>query len=641
MNLILIPVIDFLAAVGAVYVSGGIFSSPTYDMVSSKNNTALFSGCTSILIFYWFGSYKIFHRYFGSFESYLLVKIVAAFFCVQVFILLLQNSVQFRIIDAILATLILFAVSSLSRIIYSRYSNYREQKFHKEERKSAKNVLIYGAGEAGIQVAAQCNGSSGYVLIGYLDDNLNLQGKYIGGVKIFAPSDIADLIVKFKINEIFIALPSIGTERYKQILNNLSQNKVLLRTLPKLKDIISNKVGLNDIRNLNIEDVLLRDPVEPNYLMLTKKVEGKIVMVTGAGGTIGSELCRTIIKLRPKKLLLIENSEFALYKIFSELNNLFKELNCSELKIIPLLYSVNDRESILECVKTWLPDTIYHAAAYKHVSIVEENLYPGIRNNIWGTWNIAHAALKSGVKDFILISTDKAVRPTSAMGASKRVAELLLQAMADPSFIEKHDTCFSIVRFGNVLGSSGSVVPLFVEQINSGGPVTVRHKEITRYFMTIAEAAQLVLEASALASGGEVYVLDMGKPIKIYELAKKIIELSGNNVRAEFESDNGIEIIFTGLTPGEKLYEELLIGNDPEITILPKIMKAREKFLPWMELCLGLECLDKAMNSYDANKIYSTLKKIVPEYVPSETLVDRLYLAKSLAKSPYNSKKND
>jgi FlaA1/EpsC-like NDP-sugar epimerase len=439
-----------------------------------------------------------------------------------------------------------------------------------------------------------------------------------------------------------LALPSVSRTRRNEILNALKPHHVAVRTLPGLSDIAIGKISLNDVRELDIDDLLGREPVKPNTLLLNLNTHHKTVLVTGAGGSIGSELCRQILKTQPKQLLLVEMSEFALYQIHQELqNHLTGDLATQEFKIeiVPLLASVCDELRMNEIMNTWRPQTVYHAAAYKHVPLVEHNPTEGLRNNVWGTLVCAQAAVRHGVRNFVLISTDKAVRPTNIMGATKRLAEMVLQAMAEEQALtapqEKNSinpvlnarTIFSMVRFGNVLGSSGSVVPLFREQIKNGGPITLTHIEITRYFMTIPEAAQLVIQAGAMGQGGDVFVLDMGQPVKIIDLARRMIELSGLTVCDEIYPDGDIELKVTGLRPGEKLYEELLIGDNPKLTQHSCIMMAHENFLSWAQLESKLNALSTAMRSNDVPAIRDLLTQIVSGYQPSGEVVDWVHLA--------------
>lgn len=473
------------------------------------------------------------------------------------------------------------------------------------------NVIIYGAGDAGSQIAKYCKGVNAYNLISFVDDKESLWGGAVEGIHVYPPSKLPDLIKQYEVKEIFIALPSVKRDQYQAILKRLSSLHVHLRSLPDPDEIIDDKVDLSDIKDVKVEDLLLRPSVEPIEKLLAQNISGKIVLVTGAGGSIGSELCRQIIKLNPKQILLVDHAEFNLYKISQELNLLSKKYY-PPVNIAALLLSVNDQDQIYECIARYRPDTIYHAAAYKHVSIVENNIIAGVKNNIFGTLFLATSAYQLGVRSFTLISTDKAVRPTSIMGVTKRIAELILQSFASKKFIEhkKHSTIFSMVRFGNVLGSSGSVVPLFQSQINKGGPITVTHRDVTRYFMTISEASQLVIQASSLATGGDIFLLDMGDPVKIYDLAKNMIELAGMSLKSQDFPDGDIEIQITGLAKGEKLFEELLINGTPERTDHPKILVASENLIEWDILDNYLKELFTLLR--DPKKVQESLIKLVP-----------------------------
>ncbi len=466
-------------------------------------------------------------------------------------------------------------------------------------------------------------------------------GTVLNGLNIYNPADLEEIANNKCVTDILLAMPSVSRKRRNQILFLLSKMKLSVRTLPGLSDIASGKVSLNDVRELDIFDLLGREPVKPNELLLNRNTHNRIVMVTGAGGSIGSELCRQLIKTQPRCLLLVDFSEFALYRIHQEIQSAIQVLGVSlieKLELVPLLASVCDEVRMHEIMDTWRPLTIYHAAAYKHVPLVEHNPAEGVRNNVWGTKVCAEAAVRNGVQNFVLISTDKAVRPTNIMGASKRLAEMVLQALNETKHLaDSHTlnvinsststrTCFSMVRFGNVLGSSGSVVPLFREQIKSGGPITLTHPDITRYFMTITEAAQLVIQAGAMGSGGDVFVLDMGEPVRIYDLATSIVALSGLSLRNEKTPHGDIEIKVTGLRPGEKLYEELLIGDNPKPTQHPRILKAQEKFVPWEPLQGQLHSLSLALSVNDVPFIRSFLQKLVTEYQPSNEVVDWVHL---------------
>ncbi|MFJ9450886.1 polysaccharide biosynthesis protein [Herbaspirillum sp. NPDC101397] len=484
---------------------------------------------------------------------------------------------------------------------------------------SLPKVFIYGAGTAGRQLAAAMANSHEMRVIGFLDDDDRLHGHVLNGLAIYNPTDLAELVLSLRINSVLLALPSVSRKRRNEILAQMRQAKVLVRTLPSVIELAQGKVGISDLRELDIDDLLGREPVVPNHILLTKNVAKKVVLVTGAGGSIGSELCRQILKLGPALLLLIEQSEFALYHVHQELQT---GLLDSDMKLLPLLASVRDQERMREIMATWRPDTVYHAAAYKHVPLVEHNPAEGIKNNVLGTQIAAQAAMEQGVSDFVLISTDKAVRPTNIMGASKRLAEMVLQALAEVS----SGTQFTMVRFGNVLGSSGSVVPKFRQQIRDGGPITLTHPDITRYFMTIPEAAQLVIQAGAMAKGGDVFVLDMGQPVKIIDLARRMIELSGLTVKDDDYPEGDIEIEISGLRPGEKLYEELLIGDNPKVTTHPRIMRANEDFLSWPVLEEKLHALELALNVNDVGVVRLMLKQLVSGYAPSGDIVDWVHM---------------
>ena len=509
------------------------------------------------------------------------------------------------------------------------------------KKSSLPKVLIYGAGSAGRQLASGIANSYEMRVVGFLDDDERLHRQVLNGLQIYNPADIEEIANQKGVTDVLLAMPSSSRARRNQIIGQLSKIKISVRTLPGIGDLASGKVTLSDVRELDIDDLLGREPVKPNGILLNRSTQNKTVMITGAGGSIGSELCRQVLKSQPRRLLLVEMSEFALYQINQEIQSAldFREVSLGEdFEVVPLLASVCDEVRMHEIMDTWKPYTVYHAAAYKHVPLVEHNPAEGVRNNVWGTKVCAEAAVRNGVHNFVLISTDKAVRPTNTMGATKRLAEMVLQALnerkhsADSQTINVKNsavstkTCFSMVRFGNVLGSSGSVVPLFREQIKNGGPITLTHSDITRYFMSIQEAAQLVIQAGAMGSGADVFVLDMGEPVRIYDLASRIVELSGLTLRNERNPYGDIEIKVTGLRPGEKLYEELLIGDNPKPTQHPRILKAHEKFVPWEQLQGHLHSLNLALSVNDVPLIRSFLKKLVTGYQPSDEVVDWVYL---------------
>lgn len=480
-----------------------------------------------------------------------------------------------------------------------------------------KNVLIFGAGTAGRHLASALGSSPEFKLIAYIDDDDDLHGRLMNGTRVWPRSKLQTLIEEHDISELFLAIPSASRRTRTEIIDYLQRFPLSIRTLPGLIDLARGTVTVSDLQPLAIEDLLGRDAVSPNSLLLQKNIAGKTVLVTGAGGSIGSEICRQVLHIRPMRLIMVDVSEFNLYSIHQELTLLAEG---SGIELIPILASVRSESRMAEIFAAWRPHTVYHAAAYKHVPLVEHNVCEGVLNNVFGTLIAAQSAAEAGVADFVLISTDKAVRPTNVMGASKRLAEMCLQALACSS-----KTRFSMVRFGNVLGSSGSVVPLFREQIAKGGPVTVTHPEITRYFMTIPEAAQLVIQAGAMARGGEVFVLDMGEPVRIVDLAVRMIELSGLSVANELTGSGDIEIKFVGLRPGEKLYEELLIGENPRPTAHPLIMMAEEQFLPWRDLQSELRTIRRDSERGEAAGVKSQLAKLVTGFTPHENMVDLTY----------------
>lgn len=485
---------------------------------------------------------------------------------------------------------------------------------------NAANVLIYGAGSSGLALASSLSKSQAMRVVGFLDDNPSLHRGQLMGIDVYSPQDLVKLVERLHVHDVLLALPSITRQRRNEILKAISTARVAVRTLPTLSDLALGRVQADDLRELDIEDLLGRDAVAPDLALMQKNILGKVVLVTGAGGSIGSELCRQILRIQPRAMVLVELNELALYTILEELNTLSTQQTGATARLVPILASVQDEVRIMEIIKTWQPHTIYHAAAYKHVPLVESNPVAGIHNNILGTLHVAKAAIACDVPDMALISTDKAVRPTNVMGATKRVAEMILQALAYEAAAQGKSTKLCMVRFGNVLGSSGSVVPKFRQQIRSGGPISVTHPDVTRFFMTIPEAAQLVIQAaampSALPKSAEVFVLDMGEPVKIMDLARSMVELSGMTVR-EANGSGDIAIEITGMRPGEKLYEELLIGSHPQTTSHPKIMRADEQFTPWPILEGQLNQLFQLTPNDRFDTITSTLQSIVEQYEPA------------------------
>ncbi len=481
-----------------------------------------------------------------------------------------------------------------------------------------KNVVIYGAGSAGAQLAAALEQGREFKAVAFIDDDALIQDMKINNLKIHSLASLKLLIDRYQVSHVLLAMPSVSRARIGELIRMLEPYKIHVMSMPGLSDIAQGRVTVDALQEVDIADLLGRDAVSPNPNLLSANISGKVVMVTGAGGSIGSELCRQIIQLQPTALVLYEMCEFGLYAIENELNFTLKQVNQSliqPIELITLLGSVTDAVRVEKVCKTFKVQTIYHAAAYKHVPMVEKNPGQGIWNNIFGTLHTAQAAINAGVELFVLISTDKAVRPTNTMGATKRFAELILQALSLQNTLPS-STRFTMVRFGNVLGSSGSVVPLFREQIARGGPVTVTDARIIRYFMTIPEAAQLVIQAGALAEGGDVFVLDMGEPIRILDLAKRMIHLSGLQMKDESHPAGEIEISFTGLRPGEKLYEELLIGDNVTDTHHPRIMRAEEHVIPWNVLDMLLSDLKTAAREDDFIQVRDILKQAVTGFVP-------------------------
>src|SRR5471032_250291 len=500
-------------------------------------------------------------------------------------------------------------------------------------------VAIYGAGSAGNQLVAALRMGRAMRPVAFIDDDSGIADRNIAGLQVYKPKHIQQMIDATGAQEILLAIPSSSRGRRREILALLEGYPLHVRSVPGFMDLASGRVKVDDIQEVDIADLLGRDAVPAQGDLLEHCIKTQVVLVTGAGGSIGSELCRQILTLGPRTLLLFEHSEFNLYSILSEMEQRIARESLA-VKVLPILGSVRNQDKLLDVMKTWRVDTVYHAAAYKHVPMVEHNIAEGVLNNVIGTLNTAQAALQAGVDNFVLISTDKAVRPTNVMGSTKRLAEMTLQALSqelapvlfgDTSNVSRvNKTRFTMVRFGNVLGSSGSVIPLFHKQIKSGGPLTVTHPKITRYFMTIPEAAQFVIQAGSMGLGGDVFVLDMGEPVKIVELAEKMIHLSGLSVRSDKNPHGDIAIEFSGLRPGEKLYEELLIGDNVVATQHPMIMSANEDYLPWEVLKVKLSELLAAVDQDDFGRVRQLLRDTVSGYTPDGEIVDWIYQQRRL-----------
>lgn len=586
----------------------------------------------------------LYHPLDGQYPAFLLAPLVAIPVLIRVglykaVIRYMEERVAFTVVKGVtLSVVLLIALNSVIgvRVTTSSYAIYwmiavlyiygsrilvRVYLRRQEKGIERRSVLIYGAGATGRKLAAAVRTGAHFEVLAYIDDNADLWRSEVGGIAVYPPNRIEELIGETGVDSILLAIPSASRKRRSEIIRDLGCYRVPVKTIPNLHDLVSGTARIDEIREVEIEDLLGREAVQPEPHLLERCIRGKSVMVTGAGGSIGSELCRQILMQRPSKLVLFEASEFALYQIEQELNAL-NHTQERATEVVPVLGSVMHQQRIEKVLQAYAVQTVYHAAAYKHVPLVEHNLIEGVLNNVFGTWRTADAARQGGVETFVLISTDKAVRPTNVMGASKRFAELVLQAYAR----EGSGPRYCMVRFGNVLGSSGSVVPLFKKQIEQGGPVTVTHPEITRYFMTIPEAAGLVLQAGAMGQGGDVFVLDMGAPVRIIELARKMIHLSGLSVRDEDNPDGDIEIRFSGLRPGEKLYEELLIGENVSGTSHPLIMRAEEVELPWVELKEKLEKTSEAARRFDCSAIRKILLDVVDGYRPTGDICDHLWL---------------
>lgn len=633
--------LDFLLCCFSVWVSYCLRVGALVPLFSSNLFVLYLLSFTLIPVLFYYGFYKSIIRYSDVFTLLIALKAFVPYFFIFIVLVFFIGIDGIPRTVSIIHPVILFILIAGTRFsVRLLYSMYIMKGVVSDLTPCA---LIYGAGNVGRQLAVALSNSPDIRVVGFLDDDETLQGNKLNGLEIFNPILLKNIVDERSIKTVLLAIPNASRARRNEVLNLLKRHKVAVRTLPGVSDMALGKSSFQDIRELDIDDLLGRDPVLPDASMMMLAIKNNTVLVTGAGGSIGSELCRQILNFSPKRLLLLDVNEYALYRINEELLGVIKDKKNSidifhesngiknidvasfDVEIIPLLASVCDGDRIDSIMKTWMPSTVYHAAAYKHVPLVEHNPIEGLRNNIWGTFVCAKSAERNHVKNFVLISTDKAVRPTNLMGATKRVAELILQASA----CDSTSTIYSIVRFGNVLGSSGSVVPLFRDQIKKGGPITITHTEITRYFMSIPEAAQLVIQAGAMGVGGDVFVLEMGEPVKIIDLARRMVELSGLSVK-DFDNPLGeIELCVTELRPGEKMYEELLIGSNSVYTDHPRILRAQEQFFRWTELNEALDNLNKFMCENNFPKIKSILAYLVSGYSPDEPIVDWIFLANS------------
>ena len=572
----------------------------------------------SILVFARIGLYRALVLYMGLQSGFLVLQGVTIATCMlatSYFFSQTPLSTDFSILPIFWMIALLFIGGS--RFVAKVFLQSLIQNFRPKE-----PVIIYGAGSSGMQLVVALQNGEQYLPVAFVDDSHNMLGSTVHGIRVYNPNSLYELIERFSARQILLAIPSATHTERKEILNRLEHLPVHVKTVPDLFDMVSGKVGVDQVRDIDIEDLLGRDIVPPNPELLGACISGQSVMVTGAAGSIGSELCRLIININPRRLILLDSFEYGLYEIENELREKLKDIEKGDkIEIVALLGSVCNRVQMESAIQSFSVDTVYHVAAYKQVPMVEKNIVEGVQNNIFGTLISAQVAEKYEVRNFVLISTDKAVRPTNFMGATKRFAEQVLQSIAQGECA----TRFSIVRFGNVLGSSGSVVPLFRKQISAGGPVTVTHPEVTRYFMTVQEAAQLVIQAGSMATGGDVFVLDKNEPIRIVDLAKKMVHLMGYDIKDENSYRGDIAIEYTGLRPGEKLHEELMIGESVTGTEHPKIVRAEEETLSWGVLQRLLDRLRKACSQIDLQEIKTVLMEAVDGFEPKEEVSDPLW----------------
>ncbi len=585
----------------------------------------LISFMFALPIFWFFGLYKILVRYFNSSSISIILPSLLLYSLIYFLIFSIFGIENIPRSIGILQPILLFFLIMSSRLILKYLL---EGSYLIKENTHLKKTLVYGAGDAGRQLVAALGNSKHLRVVGFLDDDDRLHGQTLQGKIIYSPLNLDDLINYQNVKTILLAIPSISRAKRIRILKTLNNKTIEVKTLPSFSDIAQGKVSLSDIKELDVDDIIARDQVTPNHELLTKNITSKVVLVTGAGGSIGSELACQIAKLNPQKLLLLELNEFSLFKIYEELK--FQNAN---FKIIPLLVNVQDEIKVIEILKTFKVDTVYHAAAYKHVPLVEENICESIKNNVFATLTIAKAALSQSVENFVFVSSDKAVRPTNIMGASKRLAELCVQGLFQN--VKNNNTKMSIVRFGNVLESSGSVIPKFKKQIKDGGPVTLTHPDVTRYFMTLPEASQLVIQSGAMSENCSVFVLDMGESIRIKDLIYRIVNHSGLVVKDENNKDGDIEIKIIGLRPGEKLYEELLLGDNPQKTQHPKILKAQDPFIPFDQLEVDLNILKKLLEHNKVLEVKEFLAKIIKNFQSNSPIVDHVYLEQSKSDKKY------
>jgi FlaA1/EpsC-like NDP-sugar epimerase len=606
----------FISAWFALYVRLGNAGAP----LQKYGAVCLIVPLVGVMVLAGFGAYRSVIRYFCADDVWVIAKAVSFSVLIWATIcLVLQLSLPRSLIlmQWLLAMPLMLGSRFAMRFFLRELSPFG----YSAKRKNARNIIIYGAGSVGVQLVHALANDAKMRAIAFVDDNAKLHGRSLNGLRVYSFDSLEGLIKEREVDDVLLAMSAISPQHKKVLLEKLSLLPVRVRVLPSFAELTDGRITPDDIRDIDITDLLGRTVVPPNAALLGANIENKVVMVTGAGGSIGSELCRQIFRQGPAVVVLFDLSEYNLYSIERELIA-SKIGKYDSVRIIPILGSVQSRDHLEQVIRCYSVDTVYHAAGYKHVPMVEHNMVSGLRNNIFGTLNAAQASLNSGVEHFVLVSTDKAVRPTNVMGASKRFAEMILQGLADRDL--SSSTHFTIVRFGNVLGSSGSVVPLFKEQIEKGGPVTITDPEITRYFMTIPEAASLVLQAGFMGQSGDVFVLDMGSPIRILDLALKMIKLAGASPYNADDGSGDIEVVFTGLRPGEKLFEELLVGDGVTSTDHPMIMSASERHLSWAEVEDALWQMEVLLRSGDAARLRELLKRFVTDYQPQGDLVDLL-----------------
>ena len=615
---------DFLSMSFAILLALVISNVEIYSINLEEFLRLFWMPLLCVITFWYFGVYSSVVRYIDLSVIFILARAIFFAFalgliCKYLYIYLLSYFIP-RSSDSLISFegwLVGFITFSFL-IITSRLT----ANFYLSDRLSEKRVVIYGAGDAGIQLASALRVSKEMQPIAFIDSNSSLHGTYLGGIKVLHPRKLEQFALRGKVDEVLIAMPSASKLTLRSLLKEIENYSVKVRILPGLAELAEGKVLVSELKEVDVSDLLGRKEAEANQDLINKNIAQKVVLITGAGGSIGSEISRQVAR-KASKVILLDTNEYALYSIKNEIENLLPE---TELHAV--LGSVTNKKKITEICKTFAVDTVYHAAAYKHVPLVEENPFEAVFNNIIGTQACVQAAIDADVETFVLISTDKAVRPTNIMGATKRFSEMILQSLAAKEDIAKR-TRITMVRFGNVLGSSGSAIPLFQQQISDGGPLTVTDPEVVRYFMTIPEAAELVIQAGAMGQGGDLFVLDMGEPVQILELAKRLISLSGKEVKNEENPEGDIEIIFTGLRPGEKLFEELLIGDDVRDTQHRQIFKANEEYISWKEVEEYLIEIKEASSSSDHIKLRNIFQQTVSGFKPEKDIVDVIYLEKN------------